>query len=118
MGRPSTVVEEPVGEPELNEVEGERERLIESDRAEGEARPGELPATGEMEPILRNWSARSGVEERGQMESQLCCASGLAGPVGGEAVGKMGEGARKGAVASSVLARRACARPVCGDIVN
>lgn len=53
------------------------------------------------------------------MESQLCCASGLTGPVGGEADGrKMGEGARKGAVASSVLARRACARPVCGDIVD
>lgn len=53
LGLPSTVVEEPEGEPESNEVEGERDRLIESDTAEGDARPGE-PATGEIEPILRN----------------------------------------------------------------
>ena len=48
FGLPSTVVE-PAGEPESKEVEGERERLIESDSAEGDE-----PATGEMEPIRRN----------------------------------------------------------------
>ena len=43
----------------------------------------------------------------------------MAGVVGGEAEGKkMGEGARKGAVARSVLARRAWARPACADIVD
>lgn len=48
FGRPSTVVG-PAGELESNEVEGERERFIESDNAEGEE-----PATGEMEPIRRS----------------------------------------------------------------
>lgn len=117
LGLPSTV-EELAGELESKEVEGDLERSMEFDSEEGEARPGD-PATGDMEPILRNWSARSGVEERGQTESQACCDSGLAGTVGGEADGKkMGEGARKGAVARSVLARRACARPAWGDMVD
>lgn len=50
LGLPRTVLEEPAGELESNEVDGDLERFIESDNADGEARPGD-PATGELEPI-------------------------------------------------------------------
>ena len=53
FGLPRIVTEEPAGELESKEVEGDLERSIELESAEGEARPGD-PATGEMEPILRN----------------------------------------------------------------
>ena len=52
LGRPSTV-EMRAGEHESSEVEGDRERLIESYNPDGDPRPGE-PATGEIDPILRN----------------------------------------------------------------
>lgn len=53
LGRPRMVLEELAGDPDSAEVAGDRERSIESEPAEGEARPGD-PATGETEPILRS----------------------------------------------------------------
>lgn len=53
LGLPSTVLEDPAGELDSNEVEGDLDRFIESDSAEGDAPPGEA-ATGELEPMRRS----------------------------------------------------------------